>query len=378
MILDPLLLSRLQFAWVVAFHILLPAFTIGLASYIALLEALNFATGRDVYFRLSTFWTLSANSWMQTPVGYEVIDGRFFPQDWLKIIFNPSFPYRLMHTVVAFYITTGFVVIGVAAFYLRRGRFVEEARSMLSMTLWLLTIAVPLQIFLGDRHGLNSLQYQPAKVAAIEARWDRVGPAPLTPFAVPDEAKESNRYAVDIPYLGSLILTHDVHGNVRGLKEWAPEERPPVAITFFAFRVMVGIGLLMLALVIVSWWMRAGRRLYDSVWFLRCCQAATPLGFIAVLAGWTTTEVGRQPWTVYGIMRTADSVSPSLTGQDVLISLIGYGIVYLIIFPFGLVLMGRLVRIGPLGIGLQPEPVESGRPDLPVRALPSAEPELLP
>ncbi|TMK28840.1 MAG: cytochrome ubiquinol oxidase subunit I, partial [Alphaproteobacteria bacterium] len=348
MILDPLLLSRLQFAWVVAFHILLPAFTIGLASYIALLEALNFATGRDVYFRLSTFWTrifaisfgmgvvsgivmpfqfgtnwsrfsdatsnvlspllayegltaffleaaflgvllfgrrlvprwahlvaalmvaagtlfsafwiLSANSWMQTPVGYEVIDGRFFPQDWLKIIFNPSFPYRLMHTVVAFYITTGFVVIGVAAFYLRRGRFVEEARSMLSMTLWLLTIAVPLQIFLGDRHGLNSLQYQPAKVAAIEARWDSVGAAPLTLFAVP-----------------------------------APEERPPVAITFFAFRVMVGIGLLMLALVIVSWWMRAGRRLYDSVWFLRCCQAATPLGFIAVLAGWTTTEVGRQP-----------------------------------------------------------------------------------
>jgi cytochrome d ubiquinol oxidase subunit I len=266
----------------------------------------------------------------------------------------------------------------VAAFYLRRGRFVEEARNMLSLTLWLLTIAVPLQIFLGDRHGLNSFQYQPAKVAAIEARWDTMGGAPLTLFALPDEAKESNRYAVDIPYLGSLILTHDVHGNVRGLKDWPAEERPPVAITFFAFRAMVGIGLLMLALVIVSWWMRAGRRLYDSVWFLRCCEAATPLGFVAVLAGWTTTEVGRQPWTVYGVMRTADSVSPSLTGQDVLISLIGYGIVYLIIFPVGLALMARLVRIGPLGIGLQPEPVESGRPDLPVRALPSAEPEVLP
>jgi len=205
-----------------------------------------------------------------------------------------------------------------------------------------------------------------------------MGGAPLTLFALPDEAKESNRYAVDIPYLGSLILTHDVHGNVRGLKDWPAEERPPVAITFFAFRAMVGIGLLMLALVIVSWWMRAGRRLYDSVWFLRCCEAATPLGFVAVLAGWTTTEVGRQPWTVYGVMRTADSVSPSLTGQDVLISLIGYGIVYLIIFPVGLALMARLVRIGPLGIGLQPEPVESGRPDLPVRALPSAEPEVLP
>jgi len=466
MTLDPLLLSRLQFAWVIAWHILLPAFTIGLASYIALLEALNFATGRDVYFRLSSFWTrifaisfgmgvvsglvmpfqfganwsrfsdatanvlsplltyealmaffleaaflgvllfgrrlvpawahlvaalmvavgtllsafwiLAANSWMQTPAGYEVIDGRFFPQDWLKIIFSPSFPYRLLHTVVAFYITTSFVVLGVAAFYLRRGRFIEEARNMLSMTLWLLTVLVPLQIFIGDRHGLNTFQYQPAKIAAIEARWDTLSGAPLTLFAIPDEAKESNRYAVDVPYLGSLILTHDVHGNVRGLREWPPEERPPVAIPFFAFRVMVGIGLLMLALIVVSWWMRAGRRLYDSVWFLRCCEAAMPLGFIAVLAGWTTTEVGRQPWTVYGVMRTADSVSPSLTGQDVLISLAGYGIVYLVIFPVGVALMARLVRIGPLGIGLQPEPIESGRPDLPVRALPTAEPEALP
>src|SRR6478752_176565 len=281
---DPVFLSRLQFAWVVAWHILLPAFTVGVASFIAVLEGLNLATGREIYFRVSmfwikifsisfgmgvvsgivmpfqfgtnwsrfsdmtadvispllayeglmafflesaflgvllfgrslvpkwahfvaalmvaggtlfsSFWILSTNSWMQTPTGFEVIDGRFFPQDWLKIIFNPSFPYRLMHTVVAFYITTGFVVIGVAAFYLRRGRFVEEARNMLSLTLWLLTIAVPLQIFLGDRHGLNSFQYQPAKVAAIEARWDTMGGAPLTLFALPDEAKESNRYAV--------------------------------------------------------------------------------------------------------------------------------------------------------------------------------------
>ena len=463
---DPLLLSRLQFAWVIAWHILLPAFTVGLASYIALLEALNFTTGREVYFRLSSFWTrifaisfgmgvvsgvvmpfqfgtnwsrfsdatanvlspllayegltaffleaaflgvllfgrrlvprwahlvaalmvaagtlfssfwiLSANSWMQTPAGYEVIDARFFPQDWLKIIFNPSFPYRLTHTVVAFYITTGFVVLGVAAWYLRRGRFVEEGRSMVSMTLWLLTILLPLQIFLGDQHGLNSFHYQPAKIAAVEARWDTASGAPLTLFAIPDTKAERNRYALEIPNLGSLILTHDLRGNVRGLKEWPPEERPPVAITFFAFRIMVGIGLLMLALVIASWWVRAGRHLYDSVWFLRCCEFATPLGFIAVLAGWTTTEVGRQPWTVYGVMRTADSVSPSLSGRDVLISLIGYGIVYLIIFPVGVALMARLVRIGPLGISLQPEPVESGRPDLPVRALPSPRPEVLP
>jgi cytochrome bd ubiquinol oxidase subunit I len=463
---DPLLLSRLQFAWVIAWHILLPAFTIGLASYIALLEALNLATGREVYFRLSTFWTrifaisfgmgvvsgivmpfqlgtnwsrfsdatanvlsplfayegltaffleaaflgvllfgrrlvprwahlvaalmvaggtlfsafwiLSANSWMQTPAAYEIIDGRFFPQDWLKIIFNPSFPYRLAHTVVAFYITTGFVVIGVGAWYLRRGRFVEEGRSMVSMTLWLLTILVPLQIFLGDTHGLNTLRYQPAKIAAIEARWDSVSGAPLTVFAVPDEKTETNRYAVDIPYLGSLILTHDARGNVRGLKEWPVEERPPVAIPFYAFRIMVGIGLLMLALVVASWWVRAGRRLYSSVWFLRCCECAMPLGFIAVLAGWTVTEVGRQPWTVYGLMRTADSVSPSLTGRNVLVSLIAYGVVYLIIFPVGVALMARLVRLGPLVAGLEPDPVEGGRPDSPVRALPAAQPELLP
>jgi cytochrome bd ubiquinol oxidase subunit I len=463
---DPLLLSRLQFAWVIAWHILLPAFTIGLASYIALLEALNFFTGREVYFRLSTFWTrifaisfgmgvvsgvvmpfqlgtnwsrfsdatanvlsplfayegltaffleaaflgvllfgrrlvprwahlvsalmvaggtlfsafwiLSANSWMQTPAGYEIIDGRFFPQDWLKIIFNPSFLYRLAHTIVAFYITTGFVVIGVGAWYLRRGRFVEEGRSMMSMTLWLLTILVPLQMLLGDMHGLNTLRYQPAKIAAVEAQWDSVSGAPLTLFAVPDEKTESNRRAVEIPYLGSLILTHDVRGNVRGLKEWPAEERPPVAIPFYAFRIMVGIGLLMLLLVVASWWVRAARRLYSSVWFLRCCEFAMPLGFLAVLAGWTVTEVGRQPWTVYGVMRTADSVSPSLTGQNVLVSLIAYGIVYLIIFPVGVALMARIVRLGPLVAGLEPDPVEGGRPDLPVRALPAAEPQVLP
>jgi cytochrome d ubiquinol oxidase subunit I len=197
-------------------------------------------------------------------------------------------------------------------------------------------------------------------------------------FAVPDEKTETNRYAVDIPYLGSLILTHDARGNVRGLKEWPVEERPPVAVPFYAFRIMVGIGLLMLALVVASWWVRAGRRLYSSVWFLRCCECAMPLGFIAVLAGWTVTEVGRQPWTVYGLMRTADSVSPSLTGRNVLVSLIAYGVVYLIIFPVGVALMARLVRLGPLVAGLEPDPVEGGRPDSPVRALPAAQPELLP
>ena len=319
----------------------------------------------------STFWILATNSWMQTPAGYTIVDGRFFPKDWLQIIFNPSFPYRLAHTIVAFYVTTGFVVLSVAAYYLRRARFIEESRTMLSMTLWLLTVLVPLQIFLGDEHGLNTLAYQPAKLAAIEARWRTASQVPLTLFAIPDERAETNHYALDIPDLGSLILTHDPNGTVRGLEDWPADQRPPVAIPFFAFRIMVGIGLSMLALVAASWWLRARGRLFEAGWFLQSCEFAGPSGFLAVLAGWTTTEVGRQPWTVYGLMRTADSVSPSLTGTDALLSLIGYGVVYLIMFPAGLTLMARIVKTGPVEPALEPGSIESGRPQAPVRALPS-------
>ncbi|MGH6974020.1 MAG: cytochrome ubiquinol oxidase subunit I, partial [Stellaceae bacterium] len=317
----------------------------------------------------SAFWILAANSWMQTPDGYVVIDGRFFPADWLRIIFNPSFPYRFAHTVVGFYVTTGFVVIGVAAYYLRRGRFAEESRVMLSMTLWLLTVLVPLQIVLGDQQGLNTLHYQPAKLAAIEAHWTTEARMPLTLFAIPDQATATNRDAIEIPDLGSLILTHDPNGTVRGLKEWPRDQWPPVAIPFFAFRIMVGIGLLMLALVAASWWLRARDRLH-TVWFLRLCELASPAGFVAVIAGWTTTEVGRQPWTVYGLLRTADSVSPTLTGTDVLLSLAGYVLVYLLIYPVGLTMMARVVRRGPAEA--PEEPIASGRPEGPVRALPVA------
>ena len=192
----------------------------------------------------SSFWILAANSWMQTPAGYEIIDGRFFPKDWLEVVFSPSFPYRLGHTVVGFFVTTGFVVVGVAAYLIRKGRSVDEARVMLSMTFWLLTVLVPLQIFLGDQHGLNTLEHQPAKLAAIEARWDTERRVPLTLFAIPDPANETNRFAIDVPLLGSLILTHSLDGEVKGLKDFRREDRPPVAIPFFAFRIMVGIGLL--------------------------------------------------------------------------------------------------------------------------------------
>ncbi len=460
MALDPLILSRLQFAWVIAWHILLPAVTVGLASYIALLECIWFATGKDIYFRISgfwtrifavafgmgvvsgvvmpfqfgtnwsrfsdataniispllayeglmaftleagflgvllfgrhlvprwahlasallvaagtlfsTFWILATNSWMQTPGGYRLVDGIFYPTSWMEIIFSASFPYRFMHTVVAFYVTTGFVVAGVAAYLLFRRKSQDEARIMLSMTLWLLTVLVPLQVVLGDLHGLNTLHYQPAKLAAIEANWTREARVPLTLFAIPDQQAETNHYAVEVPLLGSLILTHDVNGVVPGLKDFPKQDRAPVAITFFAFRIMVGIGLLMLALVAASLWLRLRRRLYDTAWFQRAMIAAMPLGLIAVVAGWTTTEVGRQPWTVYNVMRTADSVTPSLTGFDVLLSLFGYLVVYLIMFPTGLWFVTRIVRGG-----VSPEadaPVEGGRPASPVKSVPGDTP----
>ncbi len=308
---------------------------------------------------------------MQTPAGAVLIDGRFFPKDWSEIIFNPSFPYPLGHTVVGFYVTTAFVVVGVAAWLLRRGRSVPEARTMLSTTLWLLLALVPLQILLGDLHGLNTREYQPAKLAAIEARWDTSSRVPLTLFAIPDQAHETNHLSIDVPVLGSLILTHDANGTIRGLKEWPRDQRPPVAIPFFAFRLMVGIGLLMLAVVLIGNTMRVRGKLFESNAFLRLCTWVAPLGFVAVLAGWTTTEVGRQPWTVYGLLRTANSVSPSLTGTDVLLSLAGYMIAYLVMFPAGVLLMARIVRKGPETVAGD-TPVCAGRPGQPVHALPGS------
>jgi cytochrome d ubiquinol oxidase subunit I len=456
--LDAVLLSRLQFVWVIAWHILMPAFTVGLASFIACLEGLRLATGNDVYARLSAFWTkifaisfgmgvvsgiampfqfgtnwsrfsdatadvisplmayegltafflesaflgvllfgrsrvppgvhffaalmvalgtlfssfwiIAVNSWMQTPAGYALIDGRFEPRDWMAVIFSPSFPYRLAHTVNGFYITTGFVVLGVGAWMLRKGTGGDAAKRMVSLTLWLLLGLVPLQILLGDMHGLNTLEHQPTKLAAIEANWHRERRASLTLIAIPDQQAEKNHFAIEVPLLGSLILTHDVNGEVPGLTDVPPQDRPPVAIPFFAFRIMVGLGVLMLAVVAAGTLLRRGGRLYTYPPFLRACQWAAPIGFAAVLAGWTTTEVGRQPWTVYGLMRTADSVSPSLTGLDVAISLAGYMAAYLIMFPAGLALMARVARRG-IAAAEEEDPVEAGRPKSPIATLPA-------
>jgi cytochrome bd ubiquinol oxidase subunit I len=314
---------------------------------------------------LSSFWILATNSWMQTPQGYKMVDGRFEPADWFSIIFSPSFPYRLAHNVTAFYITTAFVVMGVGAFLLRRERAADDARMMIRMALDLLIILVPLQMFLGDQHGLNTLEYQPAKLAAIEGRYDTKQPTPLTLFGIPDDAAATMRFAVEVPDLGSLILTHSWNGVIKGLKEWPADERPPVAPPFFCFRIMVGIAFIMLFIVIVGQVLRWRGRLWDSVWFLQLVQLAAPLGFIAVLAGWMTTEVGRQPWTVCGLMRTADSVSPSLTTANVALSFACYVAVYLIIFPTGITMMAAIARRGPQEPNLEPEVVESGLPNRP-------------
>ena len=245
---------------------------------------------------------------------------------------------------------------------------IAEAKRMLSMTLWLLTVMVPLQIFFGDLHGLNTLHHQPAKLAAIEAHWNREARAPLTLLAIPDQQAETNHYAIEVPLLGSLILTHDVNGVVPGLKDFPREDRAPAIIPFFSFRIMVGAGIVMLALVIAGQWLRFRGRLYDAGWFLKALTWTWPLGFIAVVAGWTTTEVGRQPWTVYGVMRTAHSVTPSLTGIDVLLSLVGYMAVYLIMFPAGLWMMLRIVRGG---VAKETDsPVGGGRPSAPVKPVP--------
>jgi len=461
MMLDPLLLSRLQWVWVISWHILLPAFTVGLASYIAVLEGLAFFTGKTVWQRISAFWTrifavsfgmgvvsgivmpfqigtnwsrfsdttanvlapllayegltaffleasflgvllfgrklvppwlhffsglmvaagtlfstfwiLSVNSWMQTPQGFHVADGRFFPDDWWAIIFNPSFPYRYLHNVTAFYVTTGFVVLGVAAWLLRRGRSPDEAGIMARMALNMLIVLVPVQMVLGDLHGANTLAHQPAKFAAIEGRYDTVKPLPLTLFGIPDDTTGQMRYAVEIPALGSLLLTHSTTGTIRGLDSFPPDQRPPVGPPFFGFRIMVGIAIIMLFVAVAGQVLRRGGRLYRSAWFLRLCQWVAPLGFVAVIAGWTTTEVGRQPWTVYGLMRTAQSVTPSLTGMDVAISLSLYILVYLIMFPTGIAFMAGIVRRGVGAASAPPPTIEAGRP-IPGYVAPAAAP----
>lgn len=449
---SPVLLSRIQFGFVMSFHIIFPAFTIGLASWLAFLAGMYLKTKRTLWRELylfwlkifaisfglgvvsgivmsfqfgtnwaelsvragnilgpllayevltaffleatflgvmlfgwrrvspklhffatcmvalgtlvSTFWIISANSWMHTPAGYEIRDGVFHAANWLEVIFNPSFPYRLAHMTLAAFLTTCFVIGGVSATYLLRNRHREAGELMLKLAIGFAAITVPLQILVGDLHGLEVREYQPMKLAAIEGHWETQRGAPLVLFAVPDAQAETNRMELSVPKLGSLILTHDLNGEIRGLKEVPASERPPVAPVFYAFRVMVAIGTAMLLLVIVSAVLWRRGRLTQSKALLRAWMLMTPAGFIAVLAGWYTTEIGRQPYVIYGLMRTSEAAS-AVSAGSVLTSLIAFGTVYLFVFVSGTWYLLKLLRKGPQPVDqhlLHPEDKTPQRP----------------
>jgi cytochrome d ubiquinol oxidase subunit I len=295
---------------------------------------------------MSAFWILAANSWMQTPVGHEMRNGVAVPVDWLKVIFNPSFPYRLAHMVNAAFLTGGFVVLAVGARYVLAGRFVAEGRTSVRMSIALLAVLAPLQLFIGDQHGLNTLQHQPVKVAAMEAHWDGSKPGDFHIFAWPDEKGEKNLFELSIPRGASLILTHKVDGLFPGLTSVPPQDRPPVKTVFFAFRIMLAIGFFMIGAALFGaflWWRRT---LFDTRWFLHILAHSWWTGFVAVIAGWVVTESGRQPWLVQGILRTADATSP-VPSASILGTLILFVLCYGIVFSAGIYYINRLIAKGP-------------------------------
>ncbi|WP_040620838.1 cytochrome ubiquinol oxidase subunit I [Rhodovulum sp. PH10] len=322
---------------------------------------------------ISAFWILSANSWMQTPTGHVMIDGIAHPQDWWAIVFNPSFPYRLAHMLAAAYLTTAFVVLAVGARWILADRHGEEARLMVKMAVGMIAVLAPLQLFIGDQHGLNTLEHQPTKVAAMEAHWER-GPADFHIFAWPDQKAETNRFAISIPRAGSMILTHSWDGVVPGLKDVPPEDRPPVPNVFFAFRIMLAIGFAMIFLGLagaVLWW-RGG--LFTTGWFLKTVSYTWWFGFVAVIAGWIVAESGRQPWIATGILRTADAASP-VPGGSVAATLALFVLVYGVVFSMGIYFINRLLAkglAGPSG-----EPPRSGTPLRPQSAAREAGREFL-
>ena len=434
---DALLLARIQFAFTVSFHFIFPSFSIGLASYLAVLEALWLKTGKALYldlFRywlkvfaiafamgvvsgivlsyqfgtnwavfsdragpvigplmayevltaffleagflgvmlfgmekvgkkvhfaatcmvalgtaLSAFWILSVNSWMQTPVGHVIgANGQFLPgESWWDIVFNPSFPYRLVHTVIAAYLTTAMVVGAVGAWHLLRDKANPHARTMFSMAMWMAALVAPVQIFAGDQHGLNTLEHQPTKIMAMEGHYEShpVG-APLYLFGIPNDAQQRLDYAVGIPGLGSLILAHDPSAPMAGLDTVPDDEQPPVAIVFWSFRIMVAIGLAMLGLGLWSLLARLRGKMHEWTWLHRAALVMGPSGFVAVIAGWVTTEVGRQPWVIYGLLRTADARSP-IAAPAVATSLLTFVIVYFVVFGAGTWYILRLMAKPP-------------------------------
>ncbi len=433
---DPILLARIQFAFTISFHILFPAFTIGLASFLAVLEGLWLATGRDVYLQtykywlsifavafamgvvsgivmsyqfgtnwgpfaektapilgpllayevltaffleagflgvmlfglnkvgprlhfaatvlvafgtlFSAFWILAANSWMQTPSAFVLEQGRYLPESWLGVIFNPSFVYRFAHMVLAAYLTTAFAVGAVGAWHLLKDRLNKPARVMLGMAVIMASLVAPTQLLVGDMHGLNTQEYQPAKVAAMEGHFETRAGAPLILFGWPDMDEAETRYAVGIPGLGSLILKHDLDGVVTGLDAFPREDWPNVPLVFWSFRIMVGIGVLMILYGLTGAVQHFRKRLFDHSWYHRWAVLMGPLGFVAVLAGWFVTEVGRQPWLVTGLLRTSEVASP-IGAPGVAGSLLAFLIVYLTVFAAGAFYILRLMGRTPEG-----------------------------
>lgn len=430
-------LARFQFAFTISAHIIFPAFTIGLASFLAVLNALWLYTKDEVYLRIfsywktifavvfgmgvvsgivmsyqfgtnwsvfsdktgpvlgplmgyevlsaffleagflgimlfgrervgnklhmmataivaigtlmSAFWIISVNSWMQTPQGYSINDvGQFVPEDWWAIVFNPSFPYRLVHMVLAAFLTTAFTVGAVGAWHLLKDRESRSAAIMFSMAMWMALLVTPIQIFAGDLHGLNTLKHQPAKIAAMEGHYDGFpeGRAPLILFGLPDDKAEVTRYKIEIPLLSSLILTHDLVTPIQGLKDFPKEERPNAAMIFWTFRIMIAVGFGMLGIGLWSAWARLKKRLYEAHWLHRAAVLMGPSGFLAVICGWITTEVGRQPYTVYGLLRTSESAAP-LHAEAVGASLIAFIVVYFLVFGSGTFYVLRLMAKRP-------------------------------
>jgi cytochrome d ubiquinol oxidase subunit I len=448
-------LARIQFGFTVAVHIIFPAITVGLASFLAVLEGLWLWRKDDVYRQLyrfwskifavnfgmgvvsglvmayqfgtnwsyfsqfagsitgplltyevltaffleagflgvmlfgwkkvgpgvhffatimvavgtliSTTWILASNSWLQTPQGFEIIGGRVVPEHWLQVIFNPSFPYRLAHMTVAAFLATALFVGASGAWHVLRGRATPATRKMLSMAMWMILIVTPIQMVIGDAHGLNTLKYQPAKIAAIEGHWDdQPGESvPLVLFGLPDMRAETTRHAIEVPYVGSLVLTHDLHGRIAGLKQFPAADRPNSTIVFWTFRVMAGLGMLMLLLGAWSLLLRRRGTLFESRVFLRFATLMGPSGLIAIIAGWLTTEIGRQPWVVYGVMRTEHAVS-NHSALALSTTLIVFVVMYSAVFGAGISYLLKLVAKGPDETP-QPDPVHAMTTFLPVR-----------
>jgi cytochrome d ubiquinol oxidase subunit I len=431
-----LLLSRLQFAFTISFHIVFPSFTIGLAAWLTILEALRLATGRAAYrvvfefwlkifgvafgmgvvsgivmafqfgtnwdvlarmsgpiqgvllsyetftaffleasffgillfgrarvppwfylfstamvalgTTLSAFWIMANNSWMQAPAGYVIEKGEFVPTDWSEIVFSPVLWVRFPHMLLASYLTGAFCIAATGAWYLLRPKYHAEARIMLRMGLGLAAVLVPVQLFFGHLNGEYVVHHQPSKMAAIEARWRDEKPASEVLLAWPDEQNQRNLFAITLPPpFGSLIDSDSLTAREVGMDSIPLQDRPPVIIPFFTFRIMVGCGLLMLLLAWVGSYLSVKGSLEENRLLLWAIFLSFPLPFIAILTGWFTAEVGRQPWTVYGVLRTADSVTPFLTARAATISLIVFCVIYAFIFSFGVFYIHRLLRAGP-------------------------------